>query len=67
MCGCLCSVDDVVDKSDDNEETDTENDTENEEIDKDQHSLVILSTQAHTHSLFEILNIVSRCNFCCSD
>lgn len=46
---CVCPVDDVVDKSDDNEETDTdtENDTDNEEI--DQHTVVTLSTHAHTH------------------
>ena len=47
---CVCSVDDVVDESDDNEEADadTENDTENDDDDKDLLVAVTLSTHTHT-------------------
>lgn len=60
---CACLVDDVVDNSDDNEETDTdtdtENDTENEDVEKDQHTMVILSTHAHTlHVAFAFLKFL---------
>lgn len=37
----LCSVDDVVDESDDNEEPEADADTENDEDEKDHCSLVI--------------------------
>lgn len=37
---CVCSVDDVVDRSDEETDSENENDTDNEEFDKDQLLLV---------------------------
>lgn len=40
LCVCVCSVDDVVDRSDEETDSENENDTDNEEFDKDQLLLV---------------------------
>lgn len=51
MCLCVfvCSVDDVVDKSDEDTDSENENDTDNEDFDKDQ--LLLVHTSSSKESL----------------
>lgn len=52
---CVCSVDDVVDRSDEETDSENENDSDNDEYDKDQLLLV------HTHILLEITILFYMC------